>query len=97
PVYPLFPYTTLFRSSGLRKGFTSVTCRRFAGSPSHLAKVHKEHGLPSLFEKECRNRAFWQGVCSKNSEPKSPGRIDMNKKTRSRDRKSTRLNSSHEW
>src|SRR5438105_11314854 len=79
----LFPYTTLFRSRHVPADIRKLLPQRTWGNPSE--DVCKRHGVryrPACPSKLCQ-------TCAKGF----PGGLQKPR----RDRKSTRLNSSHEW
>src|SRR5207247_8568808 len=81
PRSTLFPYTTLFRSLPRRERAARAT--RSAAAPSP--------------ERDCRRRRRRVRPHARGSRLRATPRRRPGSAARSRDRKSTRLNSSHEW
>src|SRR5207247_3734885 len=97
PLLPLFPYTTLFRSGNTREPFdTCAIWSEWSGLETGIAvaplSVWSVDDLASVSKEtveRCRGR-FILGIGA-GRETKAPIQLMR------RDRKSTRLNSSHEW
>src|SRR3712207_9433004 len=90
PRSTLFPYTTLFRSAQLRGD-----ARRVAVRGEGLRPLHREAGLPQPARAAARGAAEeGRRVAGRAAPAAAPGAAAA-KHVGARDRKSTRLNSSH--
>src|SRR5207247_10196326 len=88
-----FPYTTLFRSQGFEECEEAVLSRNDAATPYvNLVCFHRQNTAPP--------KNLWPDLLDPFMRPASAiswSRLANGRKGQARDRKSTRLNSSHEW
>src|SRR5207247_8739107 len=95
PASPLFPYPTLFRSAERRLGAGPLALRLHFLRPRRFRFVAH---APALVDEDLLRKVAREAVRVVEREqeaavdrPAAPGALHL------RDRKSTRLNSSHEW
>src|SRR5207248_11700596 len=91
PPPPLFPYTTLFRSSaGGCRNIGAIVDQQTCGSASR-----DFDGALRQLEQHARGKSFFSDLDEIYSRPNGGGNLRQHFCKLARDRKSTRLNSSH--